>query len=117
MFVIRLSEVCEMLELESCEGNTIFNIKVKAGAKHNLIHGWINGVDSALFLKISIKAAPENGKANEAIIKFLSSIWKIFQGDIEIISGHTNNCKKIKITGYRFKNNKNEGGFGCGSRI
>ncbi len=89
--------------VESSEEKTFFNLKVKAGAKNNQIYGWIDSGSDSYSLKISIKAVAEDGKANIAIIKFLSYVWRIPQRNIEIISGHTNSSKKIKISGYIFK--------------
>lgn len=45
--------------------------------------------------KVSIKALPEKGKANQAIKKLFKNKWK---KDIEIISGHTNKKKLIKVS-------------------
>lgn len=89
--------------LEYSEDSVIFNLKVKAGAKNNKIYGWIDSGNDSYSLKVSVKAIAEDGRANIAIIKFLSDAWRIPQRNIEIISGHTNSCKKLKILGYKFK--------------
>jgi uncharacterized protein (TIGR00251 family) len=44
--------------------------------------------------KIAIKEAPENGRANEALCKYLS---KILIAEIKIISGKTERLKLLKI--------------------
>lgn len=46
-------------------------LKIKAGAKQNSIDGFIE-IDSKQYLKISIKAQAERGKANQMIIEFLA---------------------------------------------
>ncbi len=70
-------------------------LKVKAGASQDKIDGWTDGENRVL--KISVKQVPEQGKANKAIIKFLSKAWKIPQKRLEIISGHTSNYKTLVI--------------------
>lgn len=47
--------------------------------------------------KIKLKAAPEKGKANEELIKFLSDQLQIPKDKILIIGGHTSPRKLLKI--------------------
>ncbi|MEK9167103.1 MAG: DUF167 domain-containing protein [Patescibacteria group bacterium] len=47
--------------------------------------------------KIRIRSAPEKGRANEELIKFLSDSLKIPKDSIKIISGHTDPRKLLKI--------------------
>jgi len=79
----------------------ILAIKVKAGAKINSIGKFVV-IHDRQYLKISIKAAPEMGKANNSIIDFLSQEWQIKQNNIEIISGHTNKFKIITLKNLAF---------------
>lgn len=47
--------------------------------------------------KIRVKAAPEKGKANEELIRFLAKTLSIRKDEISIISGHTDTRKLLKI--------------------
>lgn len=47
--------------------------------------------------KIRVKAAPEKGKANDELIRFLSKTLNIRKDEILIISGHTDTRKLLKI--------------------
>jgi len=49
-------------------------------------------------LCIRITSAPENGKANQEIIKLVAKTLKLPQANVEIVSGLTARLKKIKIT-------------------
>lgn len=51
-------------------------------------------------LKIRLTAPPVDGKANKALTKFLSSILKIHESDIEIISGSKGRKKIIRVNGF-----------------
>ena len=53
--------------------------------------------DQTGHLKIKITAPPEAGKANDLLIKFLSSVFHVPQKKIEIISGHKSRKKNVKI--------------------
>jgi len=71
-------------------------LKVKAGAKTSCIHGFVD-VNGSYLLKISIKAPPEDGKANTAIIKMLADKWGLRQNQLEIVKGTTNSTKMMAI--------------------
>jgi hypothetical protein len=48
-------------------------------------------------IKISVKAPPERGKANEAVIETLASYYGVKKAQIRIISGFTDPIKLIRI--------------------
>jgi len=72
------------------------NIKVKAAAKNNAIKEFVI-INDIPYLKLSIRALPEQGKANEEIISYLAKEWQLLRSSIEITKGHTNNLKTILI--------------------
>jgi len=74
----------------------LLNLKVKPSAKQNLIGNFVI-INNISYLKLSIKAVPEQGKANEEIINYLAKEWKLSRNNIEIIKGHINSLKTILI--------------------
>jgi uncharacterized protein (TIGR00251 family) len=48
-------------------------------------------------LKVSVQAAPEDGKANDAIMELLKKTLGIKRNQIEILSGQTSRDKKFLI--------------------
>lgn len=74
----------------------LLGLKIKSAAKENVINGFVT-IENKDYLKLSIRAAPERGRANEEIIKFLASKLGLKQKDLEIVSGHTNSLKVISI--------------------
>ncbi len=50
-------------------------------------------------IKIKLTSPPIDGKANQALIEFLSELLGIPQSKIEIVSGSTNRNKLIAIVG------------------
>jgi len=77
---------------EEKDGCIYLNIRVVPRAAKNEIHGLLGDA-----LKIRIQSPPVEGKANAALIKFLSKHWKISRNHIEIISGDTSRNKRLKI--------------------
>ena len=49
-------------------------------------------------IKVKISAQPEKGKANKALIAFISGKTGIPAKDIRILSGETSNFKEIEIS-------------------
>lgn len=49
-------------------------------------------------LKIWVRTAPEDGKANRAVITFLAKTLKLPKEAVTIISGHTSRDKRARIT-------------------
>ena len=53
--------------------------------------------DGAALYKIYVTAAPEDGKANDAVIKLLAKALGIPKGSFTIIRGHASRDKVVKI--------------------
>ena len=73
------------------KNNGLLNIKVITKSSKNEIF-LDNGV-----IKVKITEAPENGKANKAIINLFSKTFKIPKNKINIIKGLKSSNKTIKI--------------------
>ena len=71
--------------------NFKFKVKAIAGAKVNQIEF----LDE--FVKIKIRQRALEGKANKAIIEYLSDILDIPKTKIEITSGQTSSIKTIEV--------------------
>lgn len=69
-----------------------FRIMVNASAKNNSIEF------KDEVIKIRIKEKAVDGKANKAIVEYLSDILNIPKSKIEIISGHTARIKTIAVS-------------------
>ncbi len=70
------------------------NIKAIPSSSKDCIAGWLEDT-----LKIKVKAPPEKGKANKAIIKVLEKSLELPKGSIDITSGATSSRKVIEING------------------
>lgn len=75
------------------EKSIVLSIKVSTKMpKTSFISQMENGT-----LKLNVCSAPEKGKANKEIIKFLSKQFSVHRNNIDILSGKTSNLKLIKI--------------------
>lgn len=55
------------------------------------------GPDGSVLYKIHVTAAPENGKANKAMIKLLANALGVAKSSLTITNGHTSRDKIVKI--------------------
>jgi uncharacterized protein (TIGR00251 family) len=74
-------------------GNTlVLNVLGTAGARRDLI-GKVNGDR----LKVSVKAAPEAGKATRCMIQLLAKTFGVARADVELVYGETSRKKQFRI--------------------
>jgi uncharacterized protein (TIGR00251 family) len=74
--------------------NEIIHVKVIPRAKKTEFIGYMS--DGSM--KIRLKAVPENGKANEELVRFLSEYFQITSSQIQVTAGQTNSRKTLRIT-------------------
>jgi uncharacterized protein (TIGR00251 family) len=71
----------------------VFNILGKPSAKLTKI-----GKPLGNQLKISVSAAPVNGKATDHLVKFLAGEFDVKVRDIEVVFGRMNVNKQLRVT-------------------
>lgn len=74
-----------------------YNVKVIVNAKNSEIIECAKDLLGKNFLKIKVNKAPENGKANQEVIKIIAQHFKIKKSEIMIIKGETSTKKIIEI--------------------
>ena len=67
-------------------------MKVKARAKENRVERVAEGQ-----YKVWVKAAPEKGKANEAVVAVLSGHLGVPKSQISVVSGMTSTQKTVQV--------------------
>lgn len=82
------------LNIREVDGDVIFTAKVVPGSSPpSKICGLHDGM-----LKVKVTSAPEKGKANQCLVKFLAKVLGVKKNDIEIISGQTSQIKQIQVS-------------------
>lgn len=76
------------------EGNTLLYVTIVPNSSKNQI---IGPYGLPVRLKLKIAAVPEDGKANAALIIYLSEILAINRSSIEVFRGHTSKQKDLLI--------------------
>jgi len=85
--------LCSMLRYRGMK-DTLLKIYLQPKSSNNEIVGpYRDGI------KIKVTAPPNEGKANEALVKFLAKEFKIPPSSIEILKGHHGREKIIRVGG------------------
>jgi uncharacterized protein (TIGR00251 family) len=69
-------------------------IKVVPGASRDRIAGKLGDA-----IKVQVSAAPERGKANDAVINLIAGLLGLRRNAIQIVRGHTQPRKVLQING------------------
>ncbi len=76
-----------------------FAVRLTPNAGSDAIEEIAEDTEGKAFLKARVRAVPEKGKANKALIKLLAKHWRIPASSFEILSGETSRIKIIRISG------------------
>lgn len=70
------------------------NIHAQPGAKQAALRGLHGNA-----VKIAVKEAPQDGKANKAIEAFVAKSLAVSKASVNVVSGHTSRSKRLFING------------------
>jgi uncharacterized protein len=87
------------LPFRACPDGVRVRLKVAPKAKRAQIGGLLDEPDGAKALKVSVTAAPEDGKANAAVIALLAKEWGVAKSAISVVAGATDRRKLVEIRG------------------
>ena len=83
------------LTVQEVEEGVVFIVKAVPGSSGpTRICGLLDGM-----LKVKVSAAPERGKANQCLLKFLAKQLGVKKNAVSIISGKTSPVKHVQVSG------------------
>jgi uncharacterized protein (TIGR00251 family) len=74
-------------------------LRVQPRARRDRVDGLIAEADGGLAVKLAVTAAPEDGKANDAVIGLLAREWGVARSTIDVVVGAGNRCKVVHVQG------------------
>ena len=81
--------------IQEVDGGVVFTAKIVPGSNSpTRFCGLLDGM-----LKVKVSAAPEKGKANQCLLKFLAKQLGVKKNAVSIISGKTSPVKHIQVLG------------------
>ena len=86
-----------MARLRDGGGGVVFALRLTPKGGRDAIEGWLVGADGKEHLKARVSVAPEDGKANAALIALLAKMLGLPKSAIRIAAGETSRLKTIAI--------------------
>lgn len=74
-------------------------IRLVPKAKADRILGLAEEADGAIALKIAVHAAPQEGRANEALLRLLAQVLRVKRSDLTLVLGAADRRKLVHIAG------------------
>jgi uncharacterized protein (TIGR00251 family) len=74
--------------------NARLQLRVSPGGRRSAIVGRHGAA-----WKVRVTAAPEDGKANAAVVKLLADTLSMRERDVQIVSGHASRDKTVALAG------------------
>jgi uncharacterized protein len=81
-----------VIDLTAHARGTVLRVKAQPGAKKNAVLG-----ERAGALRVAVTAAPERGKANEAVVEVLANSLRLPRAHIGLLTGETSRDKRFLI--------------------
>ncbi|MBM3557214.1 MAG: DUF167 domain-containing protein [Alphaproteobacteria bacterium] len=85
--------------LRPIAGGVTVALKVQPKSKREGIEGLVPEAGGGARLKVRVKAPPDSGKANAAVIALLADAWGLRKSDIALIAGATERNKLVSVKG------------------
>jgi len=93
--------------LRAVEGGVTLAVRAQPGARKTSIVG-IYGEGENAQLKIAVQAPPIEGRANSALIEFLSRLFSVPKSAVELINGELSRSKVFLIRGVLMEQARNK---------
>lgn len=74
-------------------------LRVTPKSRRTEVGGLQDEADGGKALKVAVAAAPEDGKANDAVIALLAREWGVAKSAISVVTGATDRRKLVEIRG------------------
>ena len=84
---------------ESAHPPVRFCVRLTPKGGRDAVEGWAKSADGAVHLKARVRAVPENGKANAALIGLLAETLAVPKSAVRIAGGETARLKRIEVAG------------------
>jgi hypothetical protein len=74
-------------------------LRVQPRARRNRVDGLVADADGGVALKVAVTEAPEDGKANAAVIALLAKAWGHPKSALTVVAGAADRRKIIHLQG------------------
>ncbi len=87
------------LPFSRTKDGVVVRVRLTPKAGRNAVGKQITDAAGTVFLKASVTAVPEKGKANKALLKLLSKTWGVAMQRLTLITGAKGRNKTVAVSG------------------
>lgn len=80
-------------------GHVVLHVKLTPRGGRDSLEGVAIGADGRPVLQARVRALPEEGAANEALLKLVAKALRVPKAAVSIVSGATSRHKSLRIEG------------------
>jgi uncharacterized protein YggU (UPF0235/DUF167 family) len=80
-------------------GGVRVSVRLTPKARAERLGGVVQGADGRPALKVWVAAAPEDGKANAALLKLLARRCRLPPSALSVVAGHAQRTKLVAVAG------------------
>lgn len=81
------------------EDAVLVDLRLTPKSAADRIEGMVTDAEGRAFLKARVRAVPEDGKANAALLKLLARTIGVPKSAVTLVAGHTSRVKTLRLTG------------------
>lgn len=81
------------------DGSLRISVRLTPKGGRDGIDGWAAGADGSMYLKVRVRVAPEDGKANAALVALLAKTLRVAKSQVSIAAGATSRLKMVDVSG------------------
>ncbi len=81
------------------ERGVSLQVRLTPKGGRDAVEGWAEGAGGISYLKARVRAAPEDGKANAALLELLAETLSVPKSALRIAAGGSARLKRIEIAG------------------
>lgn len=80
-------------------GGVLLHVRLTPKAGHDCIDGVTLDADARASLQVRVRAVPENGAANAALIRLVARELDVRKSDVMVVSGASSRYKTVRVAG------------------
>ena len=85
--------------LTSSEDGLLLRVRVTPKSQRDEVAGVHHAADGSTALRVRVRAVPEDGKGNKAVIETVAAAFEVAKSTLSIRSGETSRNKTLLIAG------------------
>jgi uncharacterized protein YggU (UPF0235/DUF167 family) len=80
-------------------GGVRFQVRLTPKGGRDAVEGWNASANGETHLKARVRAVPEDGKANAALVELLADVLGVNKSAVRIAAGQTARLKTVEVSG------------------